>query len=222
MTGQEWMTCDDPAAMLEYVGRGCDPTGLTAPTVRVSDRKLRLWVEACRDHEVRRNPYANYHLPGGGYNLETPTGLADAVGAWTRRTTDIVPIPVRCQALRDIIGNPFQLLTDQDVWDNLDSVESQTLCMHMASDIYDNRRWDLMPVLADCLAESGCTNEDILMHLRGMERCLDCLQCPGSNNLPENGFGRTTCKTCNGIGWITLRGPHVRGCHVLDLILGKV
>jgi len=41
-----------------------------------------------------------------------------------------------------------------------------------------------LPVLADALEEAGCTDADLLGHLRGP-------------------------------------GPHVRGCWVLDLLLGK-
>jgi hypothetical protein len=41
-----------------------------------------------------------------------------------------------------------------------------------------------MPILGDALEEAGCTDADILAHLRSP-------------------------------------GPHVRGCWILDLILGK-
>jgi hypothetical protein len=43
---------------------------------------------------------------------------------------------------------------------------------------------DRLAVLADALEESGCTDPDLLGHLRGP-------------------------------------GPHVRGCYLLDLLLGK-
>jgi hypothetical protein len=36
----------------------------------------------------------------------------------------------------------------------------------MAQTIYDERRFGDMPVLADALEESGCANDDILMHCR--------------------------------------------------------
>lgn len=54
----------------------------------------------------------------------------------------------------------------------------------LARAIRDDRRFDLMPILADALEEAGCTDADILGHCRGP-------------------------------------GPHVRGCWVVDLILGK-
>jgi hypothetical protein len=54
----------------------------------------------------------------------------------------------------------------------------------LAQTIYDDRRFDLLPILADALQEAGCTNADILLHCHSP-------------------------------------GPHVRGCWVVDLLLGK-
>ena len=59
---------------------------------------------------------------------------------------------------------------------------------------------DRLAVLADCLEDNGCTNEDILMHLRGKERC------PVKHHDHD---------------WRKLRGPHVRGCWCLDLLTGR-
>ena len=54
----------------------------------------------------------------------------------------------------------------------------------LAQTIYDDRRFDLLPILAEALEEAGCDHADILTHCRGP-------------------------------------GPHVRGCWVVDLLLGK-
>jgi hypothetical protein len=54
----------------------------------------------------------------------------------------------------------------------------------LAQSIYDQRRFADMPILADALAEAGCTNADVLNHCRQP-------------------------------------GEHVRGCWVVDLLLGK-
>lgn len=54
----------------------------------------------------------------------------------------------------------------------------------LAEQMYESRDFSAMPVLADALQESGCDNDDILSHCRGV-------------------------------------GPHVRGCWVVDLVLGK-
>lgn len=54
----------------------------------------------------------------------------------------------------------------------------------LAHDIYADRTFDRMPILADALQDAGCDNADILNHCRS-------------------------------------GGPHVRGCWVVDLLLGK-
>lgn len=56
----------------------------------------------------------------------------------------------------------------------------------IAQNIYDKRTFVDMPILADCLEEAACEDENILNHCR----------------VPS--------------------APHVRGCWVLDLLLGKV
>jgi hypothetical protein len=59
---------------------------------------------------------------------------------------------------------------------------------------------DRLPVLADALEEAGCCDPEILGHLRGLE------------SVPTPQGGRY---------WRSLRGPHVRGCWALDLLLGE-
>ncbi len=95
----------------------------------------------------------------------------------------------------------------------------------LAQTIYDDRRWDELPILADMLEEAGATDEDILQHCRGLARCGTCLttdgrhtghckMCGDPKNIPEGfRFGKVT-------GWVD-RGPTARGDWVVDLILGK-
>ena len=63
------------------------------------------------------------------------------------------------------------------------SWRSQTV-QQLAAAIYDERRFEEMPVLADALEEADCWDEEILSHCRKP-------------------------------------GLHVRGCWVIDLLLGK-
>jgi hypothetical protein len=79
-----------------------------------------------------------------------------------------------------VFGNPFRPIAIDPDW----------LAWHdgtvpkLAQSIYDDRRFDLLPILADALQEAGCTNNEILQHCHSP-------------------------------------GPHVRGCWVVDLLLGK-
>jgi hypothetical protein len=61
--------------------------------------------------------------------------------------------------LHDIIGNPFRPLTFTPAWRTAGAVA-------LAQTMYDDRRFDDMPLLADALEEAGCTEEAILKHCR--------------------------------------------------------
>lgn len=74
-----------------------------------------------------------------------------------------------------------------------------------------------LAILADALEDSGCDNADILMHLRGMERCPKC----EAGKIIRNNGDWFACRECNGVGWISRRSPCVRGCHVLELLQGS-
>ena len=87
---------------------------------------------------------------------------------------------VQADLLRDIFGNPFRPSTIASEWLTWNNATVPKL----AQTIYDDRRYDIMPILGDALEDAGCTDAQILDHCRGP-------------------------------------GPHVRGCWVVDLILGK-
>ena len=62
--------------------------------------------------------------------------------------------------LRDIIGNPFGLVTFEKAWLTPEVVL-------LARAIYDGKAFERMGVLADTLQEVGCANADILGHCPG-------------------------------------------------------
>lgn len=91
----------------------------------------------------------------------------------------------------------------------------------MASTIYDERRFEDCPILADALEEAGCQEESILRHLRAKEG--DHIGCPrcdwtGKLEIPALPRGWQYCPHCKDRVAI----PHVRGCWVLDILTNKV
>ena len=114
--------------------------------------------------------------------------------------------------LRDLVGNPWrpvarwqphEHLLSRDWW--LSQIES------LATAAYEHRSADgtldpvRLAVLADALEEAGCTDESILMHLRGLEWYQ-----VDPDYYPEEVVKRR------------LDNPaHYRGCWVVDLILGR-
>jgi hypothetical protein len=70
--------------------------------------------------------------------------------------------------LRDIFGNPFKPITMNSSW-------LTSTVVPLAKSIYDNRRFEDMPILADALEDSGCDNAEMLAHARsGKEHVRGC------------------------------------------------
>jgi len=210
MARADWPEQTDPDTMLQMLDR------------RISERKIRLFPAACcrriwhrlepsdrravemaeryADGEVSRSQLAKARdavRPGTrgaalaravSYRLieavqqvwwqavslqvagVSPRQRADAAGAEQQ---------VQCALLRDIaggIGRPRGITASCLAWEGGTVVK-------LARFIYDGRRFEDLPILADALEDAGCSDEDVLSHCRGP-------------------------------------GPHVRGCHVLDLLLG--
>ena len=242
MTEQEWLTSSDPQALLtEIMQPGRRPVHLYP-----SDRKLRLFACACRLLVAQKSPdvdmskfdpdlfvpFIPYH---GDQNLHDPYTQAVLWGSEPRIHGVDLTGSERAAFLRDIFGNPFQPVPvlRVKVGGNMGLPEppphpwlrwNNGTIPALARTIYDERRFENMPVLADALEEAGCQKEDVLRHCRGMQQCATCL---------SEGFPCAACQTAylskRDYGWHPAdadnyqkpHGPHVRGCWVLDLLLGN-
>jgi hypothetical protein len=84
--------------------------------------------------------------PGAAYN--------NARDAATRGQADL---------LREIFGNPFRQAPELDpAWLSWNNGTVRAL----AEAVYEDRDFDLLPVLADALEEAGCADADVLAHCR--------------------------------------------------------
>src|SRR5262249_39437107 len=63
----------------------------------------------------------------------------------------------------DIIGNPFRPVGVDRSW----LTWNERTVPKIAQSIYDDRRFEDLPILADSLEEAGCTDEQVLEHCRG-------------------------------------------------------
>jgi hypothetical protein len=79
-------------------------------------------------------------------------------------------------AVRDLVGPlPFRSVRIDPAW-------RTPVVLALATSIYDERRFEDLPVLADALEESGCSDIEILAHCRSQQQphargcwCLDLL-----------------------------------------------
>jgi hypothetical protein len=103
---------------------------------------------------------------------------------WWAISNEEPPIARRQTVLRCIFGNPFHPFALAPSCTTATVLALAHLAYEdriLPAGILDSQR---LAVLADALEDAGCTDPDILVHLRGP-------------------------------------GPHVRGCWVVDLLLGK-
>lgn len=221
MTEAEWLNGTNPEEMLDFLPD------------RVSDRKLRLFACAyCRkvwdrisDEERRNIEVTERYVDGRATEEECrsfkwpvyqfrfgPKGImlldsqADtAARRWTslavlHQVVDLGALDHpeydriereeasrQSDLLREILANPYRpvaVCLDILRWNDAVVVRLAQAAYderHLPAGTLDNGR---LAILADALEEAGCTEADILDHLRGP-------------------------------------GPHVRGCWVVDLVLGK-
>lgn len=175
MTEAEWLNGRDPQRMLEYLRD------------KVSDRKLRLLSCACvravwsplpdqrcwqvvevaesfadgltgpeRFAELLRVGYPH------GFSWPLKSRAYEAALAWTtvgrvhfkpREAARVAPC-IRC-----LFGNPFRPVSLDPAWC------SRTV-RAVADAIYEERRFEDLPILADALEEAGCREPAVLEHCR--------------------------------------------------------
>jgi hypothetical protein len=113
---------------------------------------------------------------------------------------------ILCSLIRDIFGNPFRAVDFSPEWSN-------STVVTLARQMYDSREFSAMPILADALQDAGCDDEDVLNHCRDPGLFSGEPFCPaGGNPLRWGSFPQA--------------GPlppfcHVRGCWVVDVVLGN-
>ena len=100
------------------------------------------------------------------------------------RTTPRCNGPQRlCDLMRELVGNPFRAWSVSPPWlasgirvaPDGASVALSVAAMELAREIDLNRRFDLMPILADELEASGCTDPALLHHCRhGTQHLRGC------------------------------------------------
>jgi hypothetical protein len=121
--------------------------------------------------EAARCTARTLYLAAVGAAGDLVTGMA------ARQAASCTVRHYRIRLIHDVFGNPFRPVKLDPAW-------RTGQVKRIAHAIYDDRRFEYMPVLGEALEEAGCTDQDLLNHCRQP-------------------------------------GEHVRGCWVVDLLLGK-
>jgi hypothetical protein len=99
-----------------------------------------------------------------GMNPRTPPWESLlSFGSWLGNASlSDAEIHSQAHLVRDIFGNPFRPVTVDPSWVQW----KDGTVVQLARSIYDDRRFTDLPILADGLEDSGCTDRDILGHCR--------------------------------------------------------
>ena len=189
MTEEEWLTSEDPFALIGAVdpvsqrkGKlfvvGCCRQAQTVFQNRLN-RKAILAIESNADGEITDEELHACRGSGKwGYKLAATCSAKPPTPMFVIVTNHLFEDrTIQCSLLRDLFNNPFRPVAFDPNWRTSDVVS-------IARAMYESRDFSPMPILADALQDAGCEHADILDHCRGT-------------------------------------GPHVRGCWVVDLVLGK-
>ena len=218
MTEQEWLTSTDPEMMLQHLQYDSfRPAGRPAifrpRELQPSSGKMQSFVEAVTGISAWANMGDDFN-----WNEFAVTVVQ------SEHATHHPPLAKQADLLRDIFGNPFRPI------DRLRAVSPYTTgeTYKIAQGIYDDRAWERMPILADYLEENGLREEAVLRHLRERYRVrYKFAGATGSwgefDTESQAKIAMDACVSHFRTVEVWIHGPHhVRGCWVIDLLLGKV
>jgi hypothetical protein len=179
VTEADWLDSIKPGSMLRFLGRKASGRKLRqfAVAVHREYNRIRPWTDVARARSavVTAEVLAEGGPPMdaatrirlGGYFILNPTGYGSAT-----RMADIpdVPASFKCNALRDIFGNPFRPVTLDPGW----LAWRGGTVRELARVAYEDRRLpdgtldpSRLAVLADAPKNASCTDANLLGHLRG-------------------------------------------------------
>jgi hypothetical protein len=100
----------------------------------------------------------------GGIAREVANQILCAAGAEIRSDEEYeAACATLANLVRCVFGNPFRPRRCDPAWLRWQSV----VVPQLARCVYEERRFTALPILADALEEAGCTDADMLQHLRG-------------------------------------------------------
>jgi hypothetical protein len=132
-----------------------------------------LWRDACLTNSIAKaacwTAVTQFNVRVGhivAMNIQTTRMMQASEGPASQEASQVRQQEDAAQAdfLRDLFGTPWRSPVAPPpavlAWNN-------STVLRMAQAIYQDRSFDLLPVLADALVEAGCDDEELLAHCRG-------------------------------------------------------
>ena len=229
MTEAEWLACDDPARMLEWLhSLGAADLAGRPRTNAPSDRKLRLFACACCRHSdvllpeptderdvlvvetaeawadsgIEPDTLPRVYCFGAGWCVYRDA--ASAAREWARnsgRGDGAIPKPeLMADILRDIFGNPWRQVAIRD------DIEGECFVVE------DREKWSVIE------------RSTLLWHDHTIPRLAQAIYDERAfDRMPilADALEEAGCENEDILAHARSDAIHVRGCWVLDLLLGK-
>lgn len=221
MDEREWLACADPMPMLHFL----------QSIGRASERKLRLFAIACCRHLFRKVRVPLRYEQEVDVGERYADGAASSVELWEARLYSNSVAEAACMNTTEAEGGvvmadcaalnaawaatqPGPIMPDDNGLSAARLAAEQAIQCDLLRDVFGPRLLVPAPPDPAVLAWQGST----VVHMAGaiyesrrwedLPVLGDALEDAGVND-------RAVLDHCRG------PGPHVRGCHVLDLLLGK-
>jgi hypothetical protein len=125
-------------------------------------RALKSYIDSCPNTDEGWSKLRSFHI-----GCWMGSRSAEAIEA--ERVEELRLQRRGVEILRDVIGPQVVVAAELLAW-------NRGTIPKMARAIYDGRRWEDLPVLADALEEAGCNDEEMVNHCRkqGMVHVRGC------------------------------------------------
>jgi hypothetical protein len=185
MTESEWLACADPLPMLDALRGKASARKLrlfSCAAARLcsfytlskgsNDLKAILAIELWADGDAREKDVASADDVAESAGAKWATGSDAFFGArtWANAAhADKSQFAEYCDRVRCIFGNPFRAITADPAWRDWNGGTILSLARAASAErspttgFLDSNR---LGILSDALEEAGCTDPDVLTHLR--------------------------------------------------------
>jgi hypothetical protein len=143
------------------------PDARSFAAVRATEAALEVFAAGADDAALRASQYAERAAQYAAIEAASTAENDDWQLAW--REVEKVEEAAQVALLHDLFGNPFRPTTFSSAW----RTWNDAAVVRLAQAAYEERQWPAgtldnarLAILADALEEAGCTDTELLTHLR--------------------------------------------------------
>jgi hypothetical protein len=170
--GQSWRLMDERSrAAVDVAERFADGLADTSELIDAQNGAQEVWrgIEVVR-RKSSRGEWGAMKAAAVARDAASPSLDLRALKGWARGGNGAAKV-YRSDRLRCLFANPFRSVRLDPAW----LAWNESTVRQLAEAVYAERAFDRLPVLADALEDAGCSDAELLGHLRsGGEHVRGC------------------------------------------------